>query len=135
MHPAVIKNGATKAAEYASAARTVATGVFASLSAYGAKKSSETDVAEKSHTEPSPSTKKSKSSWGNWAPAAYAIGGALLAGGVGAAYYKRDDLGLGYTWATDHLKYVRNLWDEDTLKTRVENLIDVEETLGVIFRA
>jgi hypothetical protein len=60
----------------------------------------------------------------------------VLAAGAaaGTAYYKRDDLTLGYTWATDHMKYIRNLWDEDTLRKRVESVIDTEEELGVLFR-
>lgn len=75
-----------------------------------------------------------KSSWGKWTPAAFAVGGALLAGAAGAAYYKREDLGTGYAWATDHMKYIGNLWDEDALKRRMEELIDVEEQFGVAFR-
>lgn len=60
----------------------------------------------------------------------------MLAAGAaaGTAYYKRDDLTLGYTWATDHMKYVGNLWDEAKLRQRVENIISLEEELGVLFR-
>jgi hypothetical protein len=132
LHPSVFKNTATKAVEYASTTHMAATGVIASLSAYGAKKSAE-PVASENPTTLS-STNTPKSSWRKWAPAAYAVGGALLAGAVGTAYYKRENLGQGYAWATDHMKYVGNLWDEDTLKRRVEQLIGVEETLGVTFR-
>lgn len=82
-----------------------------------------------------PNAQASSSGWAKWAPAAYAVGGALLAGGAaGAAYYKREDLTEGYTWATDHMKYVGNLWNEEALKKRVESVIEVEEKLGVSFR-
>ena len=65
----------------------------------------------------------------------YAVGGAILAGAVaGGAYYKRDDLTQGLSWATDHMKYVGNLWDEESLNQRVEALIDIEKERGVIFR-
>ena len=65
----------------------------------------------------------------------YAVGGAILAGAVaGGAYYKRDDLTQGLSWATDHMKYVGNLWDEETLNQRVEALVDIEKERGIIFR-
>ena len=63
------------------------------------------------------------------------MGGAVLAGAAaGGAYYKRDDLTQGFTWATDHLRYAGNLWDEAALAKRVEDLIDIENEHGVIFR-
>ena len=82
-----------------------------------------------------PAPQASVSSWKKWAPAAYAVGGALIAGAAaGAAYYKRDDINVGYTWATDHMKYVGNLWDEDSLKKRLNDLFEIEEKMGVMFR-
>jgi hypothetical protein len=60
----------------------------------------------------------------------------VLAAGAaaGTAYYKRNDLALGYGWATDHMKYIGNLWDEDAMRKRVEDVIDIEQDIGVIFR-
>lgn len=74
--------------------------------------------------------------WARWAgPAAYAVGGAILAGAAaGGAYYKKDDLTQGLSWATDHMKYVGNLWDEAALEKRVEALVDIENDYGVVFR-
>lgn len=70
-----------------------------------------------------------------WGSAIYAVGGAVLAGAVaGGAYYKRRDLTEGLSWATDHMKYVGNLWDEGSLNQRVEALIDIEKERGAIFR-
>ena len=58
-----------------------------------------------------------------------------MAGAVaGGAYYKKDDLTQGLSWATDHLQFVGNLWDEEALNQRVEALIDIEKDRGVIFR-
>lgn len=75
------------------------------------------------------------SPWAKWAPAAYAVGGALLAGAAaGTAYYRREDISGGYAWATDHMKYVGSLWDEGSLKKRVDDLMQIEETMGVLFR-
>jgi hypothetical protein len=121
----VFKNSATKAAEYANTARTVGSAVVGSIAGLGAKKASGSTTA----------TTNSGSLWSKWGSTAYVVGGALAAGAaVGGAYYKREDLGMGYTWATDHLKYVRNLWDEDALKRRVDSLLDVETEMGVVFR-
>ena len=59
----------------------------------------------------------------------------MFAGAVaGGAYYKREDLEQGYAWATDHMKYVKNLWDEEALRKRVDDLLDIENQEGVLFR-
>lgn len=58
---------------------------------------------------------------------------------------KRDDIGLGYKWATDHLTYVGTLWNEPKLNKRMEGLAKVvagvdedgnakEAGLGIVFR-
>ncbi|KAK0230978.1 hypothetical protein IW262DRAFT_1453901 [Armillaria fumosa] len=131
LHPYVFKNSATKATEYVNTARTVGSTLLGSFAGFGVKKAADSKPAAE-NTPPPP---ESKPSWSKWAPAAYAVGGALLAGAAaGGAYYRRDDLGVGYTWATDHMKYVRNLWDEPALRQRVEDLVDIEEQEGVIFR-
>jgi len=120
LNPIVVKNTATKIAEYANTA--VGSAIMGSLAGFTAQKAAQPAAAQ------APS---SPSLWRKWAPAAYAIGGAVLAGG---AYYKRDDLTQGLTWATDHLKYVGNLWDEAALAKRVEDLVDIEKDHGVVFR-
>ncbi|KAH8118775.1 hypothetical protein DFH11DRAFT_699520 [Phellopilus nigrolimitatus] len=135
LHPFVFKNSATKAFEYAQTARQVASsfGFFS--------KSSPPPAAAASSKAPAlaitaPPASTSASAWSKWAvPAAYGVGGLLLSGAAaGAAYYKKDDLGLGYKWATDHMKYVGTLWDEEKLKKRVEKLVEIEKTMGVTFR-
>ncbi|KAK0498596.1 hypothetical protein EDD18DRAFT_1104114 [Armillaria luteobubalina] len=131
LHPYVFKNSATKATEYVSTARTVGSALLGSFAGFGIKKAADSKPA----AEDTPPPPEPKTSWSKWAPAAYAVGGALLAGAAaGGAYYRRDDLGVGYTWATDHMKYVRNLWDEPALHQRVEDLVDIEEQEGVVFR-
>ncbi|PBL02342.1 hypothetical protein ARMGADRAFT_1005737 [Armillaria gallica] len=131
LHPYVFKSSATKATEYVSTARTVGSALLGSFAGFGVKKAADSKPA----AEDTPPPLESKTSWSKWAPAAYAVGGAVLAGAAaGGAYYRRDDLGVGYTWATDHMKYVRNLWDEPALRQRVDNLVDIEEQEGVVFR-
>ncbi|KAF7352637.1 Catalytic protein [Mycena venus] len=127
LHPGVFKNSATKAVEYAQAARNVGTGLLGALAGFGASKA----------PPPPPSTSAAPASgWGKWAgTASYAVGGALLAGAAaGASYYKREDLGLGYSWATDHMKYVSHLWNVDSLNQRVDFLVHAQEQEGVVFR-
>ncbi|KAJ7781068.1 hypothetical protein B0H16DRAFT_1496985 [Mycena metata] len=128
LHPGVFKNNATKAVEYAQAARSVGTGLMGALAGFGASKSA---GPSRPTTPPA-----AASGWGKWAgTASYAVGGALLAGAAaGATYYKRNDLTLGYTWATDHMKYVGHLWDADESNKRVDFLIDAEEQQGILFR-
>lgn len=99
---------------------------------FGAKKAAEPTSPAKS-SRPTTPPKTSQSAWSGWAGTA-AVGGALLAGAAaGVAYYK-DDLNLSVSWATDHLKYVGNLWDTESLDQRVEDLIDIERDHGVIFK-
>lgn len=43
-------------------------------------------------------------------------------------------MGMGLNWATDHMKYVGNLWDVKALKQRVEDLIRMQTEQGVAFR-
>jgi hypothetical protein len=68
-------------------------------------------------------------------PAALVVGGALMAGAAAGAFIHREDLGAGYSWITDHMKYVRTLWDQDVLRKRMDDLMDIEARLGVVFKA
>ncbi|PPQ65935.1 hypothetical protein CVT26_010697 [Gymnopilus dilepis] len=139
IHPFVVKNSVTKAAQYANAATTIGSALLGSWAGLTAKKAAEQTAEEQQRRSPSPphspQPPANKSSWANWGGPAAAMGGALLAGAAaGVAYYKRDDLTQGLTWATDHLKYVGNLWDIEGLEKRVEDLIDIEKEFGVVFR-
>lgn len=128
INPAIVKHHATKLAEYTNTATTVGSAIFGSLAGLGAKKATETQAAPSNASAPT-------SAWGKWAPAAYAIGGALLAGAAaGGAYYKRDDLTQGYSWLMDHMKYVGNIWDEPGLRARVDALVGVQEKYGILFQ-
>ncbi|KAL0949364.1 hypothetical protein HGRIS_009433 [Hohenbuehelia grisea] len=132
LHPFVFKNSASKAFEYASTAHSTVSsilGTFSGKSPAAAAKGPVPAIAAP------PSTQAASSGWSKWAPAAFAVGGALMAGAAaGGVYYKRDDIGEGYSWFTDHMKYVGNLWNEGALKARVEALVDAQEKHGVTFR-
>jgi len=126
LNPFIVKNTVTKFAEYANTATTIGSALAGSFAGF---------TAQKAATAPAAPAAGSSSSWGKWGTAAFAVGGAVLAGAAaGGAYYKKDDLTQGLTWATDHLKYVGNLWDEAVLAKRVEDLVDIENEHGVIFR-
>lgn len=130
----MFKNSATKAVEFVNNARSFANafGLSANAKATAATKSAASQSAPLAITA---APEVAKSPWAKWAPAAYAVGGGLFAAAAaGTAYYKRDDIGTGYSWATDHMKYVGNLWDEKGLQKRVTDLLDVEDRLGVFFR-
>jgi hypothetical protein len=118
----------TKAAEYANAATTVSSAIFGSFAGIGAQRSAEARTSISNSSAPT-------SPWGKLAPAAFAVGGALLAGAAaGGAYYKRDGLNQGYSWLVDHMKFVGNVWDEPRLSRRVDALVDAQENHGVLFR-
>lgn len=61
---------------------------------------------------PTPSTK-----------ALYGLGAmALGAAAVGTAYYRREDFLNGWKWGYEHMTFVKNLWDDEALKERLEDL-------------
>ncbi|KAG6821566.1 hypothetical protein H0H93_000075 [Arthromyces matolae] len=128
IHPQVFKHGITKATEYASTAQTVGSAIFGAFAGLGANKATSTSPTASSRS-------GSGSGWSSWAaPVAYAAGGALLAGAAaGSAYYKREDLGNSFMWVTDHLKYVGNLWDENSLSKRMDALAAMKDLAGVTF--
>jgi hypothetical protein len=128
-----VKNGVTKATEHVNAVSTIGSALFGSFAGFNAGKAATTTPAPPNAAA---SSAQQASGWAKWAaPTAYAIGGALLAGAAaGGAYYARDHLNQSYSLLVDHMKYVGNLWDEESLNQRVETLCDIEEKDGVIFR-
>ncbi|KAL5507804.1 hypothetical protein ACEPAH_5422 [Sanghuangporus vaninii] len=137
LHPFVFKNSVSKAFGYAKTAQQVAS-TFNSLFANSTRTASAASAAARppAGAITAPSTSPSSSSWTKWAvPAAAGLGGLLLSGAAaGVAYYKKEDIVSGYTWATDHMKYVGTLWDQPKLKERLTQLVEIEKNLGVTFR-
>ncbi|GJJ07064.1 hypothetical protein Clacol_001263 [Clathrus columnatus] len=149
IHPHVFKNTATKALGYMQTAKDVATSasILGALGgfAFGRKVTDpNTPTATGSTgliTAPPPGTPPGeaqpvkRTGWQRWAPIAYGAGAAVLAGAAAStAYYKREEVTFGWTWATDHMKYVKNLWDEKTLKDRIENVVNTGAEVGVLFK-
>lgn len=129
----MFKNGATRAVEYADAARGIVTDVYSLFK--GTERSTAAGNPALLQIPPGTSESSSASAWAKWAPAAYAIGGAVIAGATaGAAYMRRDNITSGYTWASDHMKFVGNLWDEKSMRERLENLLAAHTDHGIVFK-
>lgn len=65
-----------------------------------------------------------------WRSALMATGAIALAGGAAAgAYLNRERLGGAYGWVSDHLMFVGNLWDENVLRKRLSDIVELPEVL------
>ncbi|KAH7343487.1 hypothetical protein B0J17DRAFT_625186 [Rhizoctonia solani] len=137
LHPTVFSNSASKAADYVSAAQQ-AFSAFNSLRPASPKPASQPARAAIMAPPTITQHAKSTSPWATWVPA---IGGALIAGAAaGTAYWKRNEVaqygaqvaGVG-TWLRDHMQYIGNLWDEGSLKLRVDAIMELMEEGGVAF--
>ncbi|KAI0751583.1 hypothetical protein C8Q80DRAFT_1158122 [Daedaleopsis nitida] len=138
LHPHVFKNSASQAADYVRQASNVLNS-FKTWRARATSGAADTPppVPAKAAIPPPPAQEESAgaSLWQKWAmPAAVTVGGALFAGAAGAAYYKREDIGVGYTWVTDHLRFVGNMWSKDELEARLDKLLLIESRMGVLFQ-
>lgn len=136
LHPQVFKNSATKVVEYVNDVHKTASGLFGAFSQPAGKSAPGIGqpAAVLSSLAPAPSG-SSSGRWGRWGQAAYAVGGALVAGAaVGTAYYHRPNIESGYGILMEHMQYVGALWDKDTLAGRVGNLVEGETTHDILFR-
>jgi len=136
LHPHVFKHQVTKAAEVAQTTKTFVSDLMKMMN----KDNQQTTVAATKRPvaalpPPEPATGAS-GFWENWGTTAMAVGGAVIAAGAAAsaAYYKKEELGIGYTWATDHMKYVGSLWDEEDLNKRLDTLFGFDKRMGILFR-
>ena len=73
--------------------------------------------------------------WQKWGTA-LTIGGAVMVAGAAAtaAYRRKEEIGVGYSWVEDHMKYVGNLWDEKELNKRLETVVGYDRRMGILFR-
>ncbi|KZV75091.1 hypothetical protein PENSPDRAFT_647370 [Peniophora sp. CONT] len=135
LHPHVFKNSATKAfGTFADVAKAT-TDIWGAISEYS--KSTATSAKQPAGllTAPPSAPAAEAGGWAKWAPTAYAVGGALLAGAAaGTAYYRRSDILVSYTYLQDHMKYVGNLWEEKAMEERVVAILKAEEEHNVVFR-
>jgi hypothetical protein len=131
----MFKHSANKAAEYAQNMHKAASGLWGAFRQPAGK--SATTISQPVGLLPAPASSSASSSggWGRWAPAAFAVGGALVAGAAaGTAYYHRTDIESSYAALTDHMQYVGTLWDKNGLLERVRRLVEHETVHSVVFR-
>ncbi|KAG8731886.1 hypothetical protein FRC11_001779 [Ceratobasidium sp. 423] len=138
LHPSVFSNSASKAADYVSAAQQ-AFSAFNSFRPASSKPTSQPAPAAIMAPPTIAQHSKPTSPWATWIPA---VGGAIIAGAAaaGTAYWKRNEVaqygiqvaGVG-TWLRDHMQYLGNLWDEETLRLRVDAIMELVDEGGVVF--
>ncbi|KAL1405372.1 hypothetical protein Q8F55_009003 [Vanrija albida] len=150
LHPHVFKHQMSNAATQIGAATSVASKIdFAAFGAGAlslgglawtnkANKPEETQTRQKSASpSPSPATtpKPAASSWFSNNKGLLGVG-ALAALGVaaaGTAYLRRDDLAGGWKWGYEHMTFVKNLFDDEGMKTRMKRIDELRETRKVVF--
>ena len=136
LHPHVFKHQVNKAAEVVQTTKTFVSDLMKAINQNNqptAVGSTKRPVAALPPPEPATG---GGGFWQKWGTTAVAIGGAVIAAGAtaSAAYYKKDDIGIGYTWATDHMKYVGSLWEEEELNKRLNAVFDYDRKMGILFR-
>ncbi|OXG36566.1 hypothetical protein C367_00093 [Cryptococcus neoformans Ze90-1] len=112
-----------------------------SASTKGKKKETVTTVSDMS-TSAEQQTATSKPFWSNLSsvpsPSSktlYGLGAAALgAAALGTAYYRREDFITGWRWGYDHMTFVKNLWDEDGLRKRLEAIDVLIREQNVLYR-
>jgi len=136
LHPQVFRNTADKAVGYVQDVHQTASGLFGAFSQPVGKSAPGIGQPAAALLAPAPaSSSPSLERWGRWGQAAYAAGGALIAGAaVSTAYYHRANIESGCGFLTEHMQYVGALWDRDALGKRVRNLVEGETTHGILFR-
>ncbi|PVF99986.1 hypothetical protein CPB86DRAFT_255879 [Serendipita vermifera] len=125
LHPNTFKNKASEGLDYVNTAHGIITGLGA-LGLWGSG-SNKNKAGPLVPVNPAPS-----SPWMRYA----AIGGAVLAGSGAAAtaWYHRDKLNYGWSFLTDHFKYVYNLYDQEALKQRLALVVDSTKQHNIAFR-
>ncbi len=126
VHPGVFKNSIDKYQGYVK----TATDVGAVLAPLGAALGASFGFGQASRgserTTPTSAGSGNRSPW-FWAASAAT---AALAGAAGAGIYAtRGTLGQSYTWVSDHLSFVGNLWDQKGNEKRLEDIATLPQVL------
>ena len=137
LHPHVFQHQVTKAAEVVQTTKTFVSDFMKAIN-QNPQQPTASGTAKKSVAAlpaPEPAT-GSGGFWQKWGTTALTVGGAVIAAGAAAsaAYYKKDEIGVGYMWATDHMKYVGNIWDETELNNRLDTITSYDKKMGILFR-
>ncbi|KAL0932028.1 uncharacterized protein CTRU02_212981 [Colletotrichum truncatum] len=139
--PGVVAHGAEGHYNSASAAMTQLSGLGTAL--WGAKQAGSPSRAGSPNKGPvaalpapaAPSQQKEQQGgWGKWGKIAMVAGSAAaVAASAGAAYYNREQITQGWTWATSHLEFVGCLAKGAELQKRVQYMVKLNKELDVGF--
>ena len=129
------KNGITKYTSHIETARTVLSTVF------GTTVESNTSSTTSSRAATPPKADAPASSFFSL-PTRQSLlkGSAVVLGGAaaaGAAYWRIDVFQFGWKWVSDHAVFVRNLWDDIGMRTRLEGLagmVTQGQRDGIVYR-
>ncbi|KAF9872642.1 hypothetical protein CkaCkLH20_09821 [Colletotrichum karsti] len=137
--PGVVAHGAEGHYQTASAAMTQLSGLGTAL--WGAKQAASPPPGSRAPVAalPAPAApaqqkkEQQQGGWG-WGKIAMAAGSAaVVAASAGAAYYNREQITQGWTWATSHLEFVGCLAKGQELQKRVQHMVKLNKELGVGF--
>jgi len=137
LHPHVFKHQVTKAAEVVQTTKTFVSDMMKVMNQNNKQPTAAATTKRPVAALPAPEPATGTSGfWQRWGTTALTVGGAALAAGAAATatYYKKDEIGIGYTWAADHMKYVKNLWDEKELDNRLNTVAEYDKKMGILFR-
>ncbi|EPQ28346.1 uncharacterized protein PFL1_04173 [Pseudozyma flocculosa PF-1] len=139
VHPGVFKNGFNKYAGYVQTAQTLGT-FFAPMGVglaanWNNKRNNSAPNASGTRSasapagaQPDPGTSRGGGGAG-WRNALIATGAVALAGGAAASYFNKDKIGGAYGWVSDHLAFVGNLFDNQAMRRRLDDLVSQPQIL------
>jgi len=136
LHPHVFKHQVTKAAEVVQTTKTFVDDVMKAINQSNQQTTAAATKRPLAVLPPPEPATGAGGFWQRWGTTALAVGGAVIAAGAAASatYYNKDEIGIGYTWATDHMKYVKNLWEEGEMNKRLDTVVDFDKKMGILFR-
>ncbi|KAF9646961.1 hypothetical protein BDM02DRAFT_3083890, partial [Thelephora ganbajun] len=136
LHPHVFKHQATKAAEVVQTTKTFVSDVMKAINQNNQPTAVAVTKQPVAALPPPEHATGTGGFWQRWGTTALAVGGAVIAAGAAAtaAYYNKEEIGIGYTWAADHMKYVGNIWDEGELNKRLNTIVGYDKKMGILFR-
>ncbi|KDN65513.1 hypothetical protein CSUB01_01075 [Colletotrichum sublineola] len=138
--PGVVAHGAEGHYNAANAAMTQLSGLGTAL--WGAKQQRQAAAPARDKAPvaalPAPPTnnasQQQQSAWGKWGKIAMVAGSAAaVAASAGAAYYNREHITQGLSWATSHLEFVGCLAKGAELQKRVQYMARLNRELDVGF--
>ncbi|KAF6838727.1 hypothetical protein CPLU01_02260 [Colletotrichum plurivorum] len=142
--PGVVAHGAEGHYNTASAAMTQLSGLGTAI--WGAKAATSPGTSGKGPVAalPAPPARapekaqkqqqQDQGGWGKWGKIAMVAGSAAaVAASAGAAYYNREQITQGLTWATSHLEFVGCLAKGAELQKRVQYMVKLNKELGIGF--